>query len=140
MQPSPQLTRTIAPFIPSFLIWTGRDRRHNRSDLRFELWQRCLWVEREGMISYSELAEFLSQAHFAASMQRPIRQISRFHYAVRGNVKPWYTVEARKGRFKCDCPRWLAWENRLDEELPILQKYWRDRAWCPHTQLIKELD
>jgi hypothetical protein len=137
MQISPQLTRTIAPFIPDFLNWTGRNYRHNYHDFNAQLWQQCLWIEREGFISYRELSKFIDQANFAASMQRESKQISRYHFAVKGNHQPWYTVEVRNGKYKCDCPRWRCWENRLSDELPILRKYWRDYAFCPHTQLIK---
>lgn len=111
-------------------------RNYNRHQLRIEAWAVGIWVKQVGIISYSDLAEFIRETTKLKASALQVEQRSPNLFLVQGVQKSKYAVVRQDKQFKCECMLYRCRNNRLRSEIPQLFKALNQKIFCHHTVAV----
>lgn len=109
------------------------EKNYNRHQLTIEAWAVGIWVREVGIISYSDLAEFIRQTTKLKASGLQVEQRSPSLFLVQGSQQSRYAVVRQGNHFQCECMLYRCRHNRLRKELPQLFEALNRKIFCHHT-------
>lgn len=132
--------------IADLLYYLGRtkwEKTYNRHELDIKAWGTGIWVKQAGIISYKDLAEFITETTKLRAGGLQVKRLNKNLFLVQGSQQSWYAVHRIDGKYKCECMLYRCRDNRLKTEFPQLFKALNQKIFCHHTiaayMHIKEL-